>query len=99
MNRIERLLWEEANIKDIAKPKSRGSACAKIVSITFLVVVFALLASRPWPPSFPEARVQASAAKTAAAQSAAAAKSAANAKTSASQVAHDAVTAAERPAR
>jgi hypothetical protein len=72
MNRIERLLWEEDNIKDMAKQKSHGSACAKAVFIALLAGVFALLASRPWPPSFPDARVQTSADKWTAAQSAAA---------------------------
>jgi len=69
MNRLERFLWEEGNIKAIAKEKSRGSAWAKGVSIALLVGAFALLAARPWPPSFADARVESAAAKTAAAQS------------------------------
>ena len=72
MNRLERLLWEESNIKEIAKEKSRGNPWAKGVSIALLVGAFALLAARPWPPSFPDARVESAAAKTAAAQSSAA---------------------------
>jgi len=72
MNRLERLLWEECNVNEIAKQKSRrGSAWAKGVSIALLVGAFALLAARPWPPSFADARVESAAAKTAAAQSAA----------------------------
>ncbi len=72
MNRLERFLWEEGNIKEIAKEKSRGSAWAKGVSIALLVGAFALLAARPWPPSFADARVESAAAKTAAAQATAA---------------------------
>ena len=72
MNRLERLLWEEGNINEIAKEKSRRSAWAKGVSIALLVGAFTMLAARPWPPSFADARVESAAAKTAAAHSAAA---------------------------
>jgi len=68
MNRLERLLWEESNVTEIAKEKSRGGAWAKGVSVALLVSAFALLAARPWPPSFADARVESAAAKTAAAQ-------------------------------
>jgi hypothetical protein len=76
MNRIDRLLWEEANVRDIEKLKSRGSILAKALWIAFLAGVFALLIARPWPPSFYEARVQTSNAKWEAVRSAASAKSA-----------------------
>ncbi len=72
MNRLERLLWEEGNLSEIAKQKSRRSTWAKGVAIAFLVGACVLLASRPWPPSFADARVEASDGKWAAAQSAAA---------------------------
>ena len=72
MNRIERLLWEEENLQEMEKPKPRGSMFAKALSIGLLVGVIALLAARPWPPSFYDAREQASNAKWNAAQSAAA---------------------------
>ena len=72
MNRLERLLWEEGNINEIAKENSRRSAWTKGVSIALLVGAFTLLAARPWPPSFADARVESAAAKTAAAHSAAA---------------------------
>lgn len=72
MNRLERLLWEEANINEIAKEKSRRSTLAKGVAIALLVGACVLLASRPWPPSFADARVQASDGKWATAQRAAA---------------------------
>ena len=75
MNRIDRLLWEESNVRDIEKLKSRGSIFAKALWIAFLVGMFALLTVRPWPPSFYEARVQTSNAKWDAVRSAAAAKS------------------------
>jgi hypothetical protein len=99
MNRIERLLWEEANVKEIARPKSRGSTCAKVVSIALLVGALGLLAWRPWPPSFPEARVQASAAKMAAAQAAAAQNRAPEAKAPASGIAGDGAVATQRGTR
>ena len=80
MNRIERLLWEEENLKDIEeKRKSRGTF-AKALSIGLAVGVFVLLAARPWPPSFYDAREQASNAKWTASQTAAPPKPAANAK-------------------
>jgi len=70
MNRLERLLWEESNVTDIAKQTSRRGGWAKGVSVALLVAAFALLAARPWPPSFADARVESAAAKTAAAQAA-----------------------------
>ena len=74
MNRIDRLLWEESNVRDIEKLKSRGSIFAKALWTAFLVGMFALLTTRPWPPSFYEARVQTSNAKWDAVRSAASAK-------------------------
>ena len=74
MNRIDRLLWEESNVRDIEKLKSRGRIFAKALWIAFLVGMFALLMARPWPPSFYEARVQTSNAKWDAVRSAAAGK-------------------------
>jgi hypothetical protein len=71
MNRIDRLLWEESNIRDIEKLKSRGSIFAKALWIAFLAGMFTLLMARPWPPSFYEARVQTSNAKWEAVRSAA----------------------------
>jgi hypothetical protein len=82
MNRIERLLWEEAHLRDMEKRRSRATTFAKALSIGLAVGVLALLASRPWPPSFPEARVQKSTEKWAATQAAAAPKPAAGARTS-----------------
>ena len=76
MNRIDRLLWEESNIRDIEKLKAHGSTFAKALWIAFLVGMFALLTARPWPPSFYDARVQTSNAKWEAVRSAAAEKSA-----------------------
>jgi len=75
MNRIDRLLWEETNIRDIEKLKARGSTFARALWIAFLAGMFALLTTRPWPPSFYEARVQTSDAKWEAVRSAAVAKS------------------------
>ena len=69
MNRLERFLWEEGNIKEISKERSRASGWTKGVTIALLAGAFALLASRPWPPSFADARVESAAAKTAAARS------------------------------
>lgn len=74
MNRIERLLWEEENLKDMEIRKSRGKMFAKALWIGLLAGLFALLAARPWPPSFYDAREQASNAKWAAAQSSVAPK-------------------------
>ena len=74
MNRIDRLLWEESNVRDIEKLKSRGSIFAKALWIAFLVGMFALLTARPWPPSFYEARVQTSNAKWEAVRAAASTK-------------------------
>ena len=76
MNRIDRLLWEEANVRDIEKLKSRGSTFAKALWIALLAGIFALLTARPWPPSFYDARVQTSNAKWEAARPAPAAQSA-----------------------
>jgi len=78
MNRIERQLWEEANIQDIAKHKSRAGSFGRALSVALLVGLFASFATRPWPASYPDARVDAAAAKTAAAQAAAAQAPAAN---------------------
>jgi hypothetical protein len=61
MNRIERMLWEESNMNEIArlKPESRtGRFFKTVVLIAFLVGVITLLAARPWPPSMHEARAQ-----------------------------------------
>ena len=79
MNRIERLLWEEENLKDMEKRKARRTTFAKALSIGLVVGVLVLLAARPWPPSFYDAREQASNAKWTAVQSAAAPKSVAGA--------------------
>ena len=92
MNRIDRLLWEETNIRDIEKLKSRGSIFAKALWIAFLVGMFVLLTARPWPPSFYEARVQTSNAKWETLRSAAAAKAASQTKAQASTAAADAGT-------
>jgi hypothetical protein len=91
MNRIDRLLWEEANVRDIEKLKSRGSTFAKALWVALLVGMFALLMARPWPPSFYEARVQTSDAKWEAARSAAAAaaRSASDPKLRASRASDD----------
>lgn len=80
MNRIERLLWEEENLKDMGRRKSRGTTFVKALSIGLVVGVLALLAARPWPPSFYDAREQASNAKWTAAQSAVAPKPASGAR-------------------
>ena len=96
MNRIDRLLWEESNIRDIEKLKARGSAFAKALWIAFLAVMFALLTARPWPPSFYDARVQTSNAKWEALRSAAAEKSANEIKPRASRKADDSMTTPER---
>ena len=63
MNRINRLLWEEANVRELEKLKSRGSVSAKVLWVAFLVGLFVLLTERPWRPSFYEARVQTASAK------------------------------------
>ena len=72
MNRLERQLWEEANIQEISKHKPRATSFGRALSIALVVGIFASLAVRPWPASYPDARVNAAAAKTAAAQAAAA---------------------------
>ena len=95
MNRIDRLLWEETNIRDIEKLKSRGSIFAKALWIAFLAGMFALLMVRPWPPSFYEARVQTSNAKWDAVRSAAAGKSANDFKARASHESDAAMTTPE----
>jgi len=92
MNRIDRLLWEETNVRDVEKLKSRGSIFAKALWVAFLVGMFALLTARPWPPSFYEARVQTSDAKWEAVRSAANAKSANDTKPRASLGADDRMT-------
>jgi hypothetical protein len=74
MNRIERLLWEEANLRDMERRRSRGATFARALSIGLAVGMFVLLAARPWPASFYDAREQASNAKWAAIQSAAPSK-------------------------
>ena len=50
MNRIERMLWEEEQIKAI-EPEKRGTreTTVKAVSLVLLAVVVAFLATRPWP--------------------------------------------------
>jgi hypothetical protein len=68
MNRIERQLWEEANIQEIAKQSARRRSFGRALSVALVVGIFASLAARPWPASYPDARVNAAAAKTAAAQ-------------------------------
>ena len=95
MNRIDRLLWEESNVRDIEKLKARGSLFAKALWIALLVGMFALLTARPWPPSFYEARVQTSNAKWDAVRSAAAAKSANELNSHASRKADDSMTTPE----
>ena len=95
MNRIDRLLWEEANLRDIEKLKARGSLFAKALWIAFLAGMFALLTARPWPLSFYEARVQTSNAKWEAVRSAAAVKAANELKPRASRQADDSMTTPE----
>ena len=95
MNRIDRLLWEESNVRDIEKPKARGGTFAKVLWIAFLACMFALLSARPWPPSFYDARVQTSNAKWEAVRSAAADKSANEMKRHASRKADDRMTTPE----
>jgi hypothetical protein len=95
MNRIDRLLWEESNIHDIEKLKSRGRIFAKALWIALLAGMFALLTARPWPPSFYEARVQTSNAKWEAARSAAADKFANEMRPHASRKADDSRTTPE----
>ena len=95
MNRIDRLLWEESNLRDIEKLKARGSTFAKALWIALLAGMFALLTARPWPPSFYDARVQTSSAKWEAVRSAAAEKSASAPKPSAARKADDAMTTRE----
>jgi len=70
MNRIERQLWEEANIQDISRRKPRTGSFGRALSVALIVGIFASLAARPWPASYPDARVDAAAARTAAAQAA-----------------------------
>ena len=89
MNRIDRLLWEESNLRDMEKLKSRGSIFAKALWVALLAAMFALLMARPWPPSFYEARVQTSDAKWEAVRSAAATKSGKDINARASSTAHD----------
>ena len=84
MNRINRLLWEEANLRELEKLKSRGSVFVKVLWVAFLVGMFVLLTERPWPPSFYEARVQTANAKWEAIGSDSAAKSARDGRASAS---------------
>ena len=95
MNRIERLLWEEANLREMEKRKPRGSTFAKALTIGLVVGVLALLAARPWPPSFYDAREQASNAKWNA-QSVAASKPASGVKAPAAAMRGDDVTSGER---
>ena len=95
MNRIDRLLWEESNIHDIEKLKSRGRIFAKALWIALLAGMFALLTARPWPPSFYEARVQTSNAKWEALRSAGVAKSANDVKPRMSRKADDSMTTPE----
>ncbi len=61
MNRIERLIWEETQLKEIARlqRESHGSRGAKFISIMVLVGVIALLASRVSIPPLGEAVTQA----------------------------------------
>jgi hypothetical protein len=96
MNRIDRLLWEEANIRDIEKPRSRGSVFAKVLWIAFLAGTFALLTARPWPPSFYDARVQTSSAKWEAVRASAAARSATESKPRAPRETDDDMSTPER---
>ena len=84
VNRIDRLLWEEANLRELEKLKSRGSVFAKVLWVAFLVGMFVLLTERPWPPSFYEARVQTANAKWEAIGSDVAAKSASDGRRSSS---------------
>ena len=89
MNRIERLLWEEANLRAMEKRRPRGSTFAKALFIGLVVGVLALLAARPWPPSFYDAREQASNAKWNSAQSATAPKQGSAGKAPASAIRGD----------
>jgi len=97
MNRIDRLLWEETNIREIEieKLKSRGSTFAKALWIALLVGMFALLTTRPWPPSFYEARVQTSNAKWDAVRSASTARAATEMKPRAERVSDDSMSGPE----
>ena len=51
MNRIERMLWEEARLSDIAwtRRRSRIATLAKAASIASIVGIVLLVASRPAP--------------------------------------------------
>ena len=42
MNRLERFLWEEGNIKEISKERSRASGSTKGVTIALLAGAFAV---------------------------------------------------------
>jgi len=51
MNRIERMLWEESNLRQIerAKQRSRAAILARAVTIASVVGVLLMLATRPAP--------------------------------------------------
>ena len=57
MNRIERLLWEEAQIKEIERAGhgERGVKATKVVWTMVFAAMVAFLATRPWPMSAAEA--------------------------------------------
>jgi hypothetical protein len=55
-----RTCFGKENLKDIEKRKARRTTFAKALSIGLVVGVLVLLAARPWPPSFYDAREQAS---------------------------------------
>jgi len=79
MNRIERLMWEEAQLSAIGCPKreSQGATGARVLAVVLLVGAIALLATRvPLPPiagAFERVPVAASTPATGAGPSAAAA--------------------------
>jgi len=61
MNRIERLIWEETQLKAIERPQreSRGTTRAKLMSMGILVGLIALLASVVSMPPLEDAVVRA----------------------------------------
>ena len=61
MNRIERLIWEETQLKEIERlqRKSHGIRGVKLILIALLVGLIALLASRVSIPPLDDAKVRA----------------------------------------
>ena len=61
MNRIERLIWEETQLKEIERQRreSPGMRGAKLILIALLVGLIAVLASRMWMRPLDDAVVRA----------------------------------------